>query len=156
MPFGTKEIADTSKELADSVKLMINGTTELGKGTQILAQASQGLIDSTSEFQKSTQFMAENTEKLVNEMQGFRQDMQLLSTEMGKMTNSLEKTADVLTAQLSQLNNTLADFGKNMTKSMMSNLREEASSSFGKLIPGLPNILGKKDEKKSYNERNKQ
>ena len=81
-------------------------------------------------------------------MQCFREEMQTMSSEMSRMSDSLEKTATLLSTQLSQLNVTLADFGKNITQSFMNNLREEASTSIGKLIPGMSNLLGKKTDKK--------
>lgn len=139
MPFGTKEIADTSKELSDQVKEMNKNMDNLSKTTQGLADTCQQFKSSTDNLQQSMTSFGNTTSQLTTEMNGFRQDMRSFTDEMVKLRGSLDKTSDVLAIQISNLASVLQDFGKHMTRSMVDNIREEASNSLSKIFP-----LGKK------------
>jgi len=141
MPFGTKEIADSSKDLTEQVKSMNSNMDNLSKTTQALANTCQEFKSSTDNLQQSMASFSNNTNQLTNEMDGFRKDMRSFTEEMGKLRNSLDKTSDVLAVQISNLASVLQDFGKYMTRSMVDNIREEASNSLSKILP-----FGKKRE----------
>jgi hypothetical protein len=149
MPFGTKEIADSSKDLSEKIGNFMESTSKLGESTKILSQSTNDLIASTSGLQKSTQLVGESTTQLTQEMTAFRQEMHSFVGEMGLLRTSLDKTAEVLATQLSHLSNILQDFGKYATRSMVDNIKESASTSIGKVFPNLGKLLPNRDDKSS-------
>lgn len=106
MPFGTKEIADSSRELGEKIDKMIDNMHGLNKGTAQLAESMHS-------FQSEMDHMNENFLAMTSGIEGFRSDMQTMTKEIKNMANSTNI-----------LNQTLKELSKNMSGIIIDNVKD--------------------------------